>query len=155
MDFYVLPELTSALPNQNINIAAWEFPNNIILADPHFNEPGEVELIIGAEHYFDLLRDGRSRIAEDGPVLQNTVFGWVVSGRVPSRSTSAHVAVAQLNSAPTNRSDFVPWRPACRSGHPHELDACSTFGCTSKRCNRIRGTAENKLSISSSVHNCA
>ncbi|XP_038106487.1 uncharacterized protein LOC119766160 [Culex quinquefasciatus] len=155
MDFYVLPELTSALPNQNINTTAWEFPNNIILADPHFNEPGEVELIIGAEHYFDLLRDGRSRIAEDGPVLQNTVFGWIVSGRVPSRSTSANVTVAQLNSAPTNRSDSVPWRPACRPGHPQELDACSTFGCTSKHCNRIRGTAENKLSILSSAHNCA
>ncbi|KAL1377439.1 hypothetical protein pipiens_016261 [Culex pipiens pipiens] len=65
------------------------------------------------------------------------------------------VEVAQLNSAPTNRSDSVPWRPACRPGHPQELDACSTFGCTSKHCNRIRGTAENKLSISSSVHNCA
>ncbi|XP_038106163.1 uncharacterized protein LOC119765952 [Culex quinquefasciatus] len=104
MDFYVLPELTSALPNQNIDTTAWEFPNNIILADPHFNEPGEVELIIGAEHYFDLLRDGRSRIAEDGPVLQNTVVPAPIALEV-SWPPQGHPSKPQtVNTTPLSRS---------------------------------------------------
>lgn len=151
INFHVLPELTSELPNQNVDIAAWKLPDNIILADPSFNEPGEVDLIIGAEHYFDLLRDGRSNITDDGPVLQNTVFGWVVSGCVPRASTSLPVAAASR----TNRCTIESWRPAHRSSLPQQQETCSSFGCTSKRCTRIRQAAEHRLSVSRSTQNYA
>ncbi|XP_055632550.1 uncharacterized protein LOC129773023 [Toxorhynchites rutilus septentrionalis] len=83
MKFFVLPELTVSLPTSKINVSHWRFPEDIVLADPTFFEPGRVDIIIGAEHYYDLLEEGRMRLADDSPVLQNSVFGWIVSGSVP------------------------------------------------------------------------
>lgn len=88
MTFYVLPELTATLPARKINVVNWNFPSNITFADPQFHEPGRIDLIIGAEHYLDLLTDGREKIVDGGPTLQNTVFGWIVSGRAIDHSLS-------------------------------------------------------------------
>ncbi|XP_058817082.1 uncharacterized protein LOC131680381 [Topomyia yanbarensis] len=36
----------------------------------------------------DLLKDERQKATPSGPTLQNTVFGWIVSGRVPNSTNS-------------------------------------------------------------------
>lgn len=94
MSFYVLPELTATLPVQRVSIGQWKPPPNIVLADPQFCEPGQIDIIIGAEYFYDLLTDGRSKISEEGPTLQNTVFGWIVSGRISTQPTSPPQAVS-------------------------------------------------------------
>lgn len=53
-------------------------------------------MIIGAEYYLDLLQDGRFRHDEDGPTFQNTVFGWIVSGRISNSVISAGSPSASL-----------------------------------------------------------
>ncbi|XP_062538645.1 uncharacterized protein LOC134206917 [Armigeres subalbatus] len=58
-----------------------DFDKHLLMLDK-FHEPGCIDLIIGAVHYLDLLTDGRQKIADEGPSLQNTVFGWIVSGRI-------------------------------------------------------------------------
>ncbi|XP_062557800.1 uncharacterized protein LOC134222655 [Armigeres subalbatus] len=88
MSFYVLPELTTTLPAKKVNIGRWKPPSHMVLADPQFFEPGPIDVIIGAEFFFDLLTDGRNKIYEGGPTLQNTVFGWIVSGQISSRPTN-------------------------------------------------------------------
>ncbi|XP_053691586.1 uncharacterized protein LOC128740101 [Sabethes cyaneus] len=82
---HVLPKLTSVLPMQPVNIQTLAIPTNVTLADPRFYEPGPIDMIIGAECYYDLLIDGKIKLSQDGPTLQQTVFGWIVSGRVPGR----------------------------------------------------------------------
>lgn len=37
-------------------------------------------MILGAAHFFRILRCGRISLGNDLPLLQNTEFGWVVSG---------------------------------------------------------------------------
>jgi len=46
----VLPKLMKALPMRSLNIdkTRWQ---NYLLADPEFNKPGRVDLIIGANLY--------------------------------------------------------------------------------------------------------
>ncbi|XP_053687258.1 uncharacterized protein LOC128736793 [Sabethes cyaneus] len=78
MKFHVLNKVTSKIPLSPMN--QLEVPSEIILADPHFNVPGGVDLIIGAEYFYDLLCEGRRKLGESGPTLQNTTFGWIVSG---------------------------------------------------------------------------
>ncbi|XP_055644778.1 uncharacterized protein LOC129780484 [Toxorhynchites rutilus septentrionalis] len=39
-------------------------------------------MIIGVDSYYDLLLEGLIRLGSGQPVLQNTLLGWVVSGRV-------------------------------------------------------------------------
>ncbi|XP_065093228.1 uncharacterized protein LOC135713939 [Ochlerotatus camptorhynchus] len=81
LKFHVLSSVTRELPSNNIEVTEWHWPNDIVLADPQFNEPGVVDMIIGVDSYYDLLLDGFIRLGAGQPVLQNTLLGWVVSGR--------------------------------------------------------------------------
>ncbi|XP_065092739.1 uncharacterized protein LOC135713545 [Ochlerotatus camptorhynchus] len=81
LKFHVLSSVTRELPSNNIEVTEWPWLNDIVLADPQFNEPGVVDMIIGVDSYYDLLLDGFIRLGAGQPVLQNTLLGWVVSGR--------------------------------------------------------------------------
>lgn len=61
-----------------------EIPDNIQLADPEFCSSGEIHLLIGADRFWDLLSEGLVRLP-NGPYLQNTKFGWIISGIVHKR----------------------------------------------------------------------
>ncbi|XP_065086833.1 uncharacterized protein LOC135708660 [Ochlerotatus camptorhynchus] len=82
MQFNVLPKLTIPLPSEEVEISQWNLPEDMVLADPNFYQTLDIDMIIGAEHYMNLLCEGRFRLNEDGPTFQNSVFGWIVSGRV-------------------------------------------------------------------------
>ncbi|XP_039433435.1 uncharacterized protein LOC120415863 [Culex pipiens pallens] len=83
MRFHVLEKIASDLPVTPVDVSQMMLPCDIIFADPHFGKPGPIDMIIGAEFFFDLLAAGRHKIVEDGPTLQETLFGWIVSGKVP------------------------------------------------------------------------
>lgn len=78
----VLPQIISPQPSQSINIEEWPIPKTIVLADPNFNLPDKIDVLLGAEFYHQLLITGQITLGEDLPTLQNTVFGWVISGKV-------------------------------------------------------------------------
>lgn len=49
------------------------------LADNEFNISGDIDLLIGAQLFWDLLKNESHSLGKGLPVLQNTVFGWIVS----------------------------------------------------------------------------
>ncbi|GFU12111.1 integrase catalytic domain-containing protein [Trichonephila clavipes] len=57
-------------------------PNEIKLADYKFNIPGKIDVLLGAEIFYELLRPGQIYCGDSRLLLQNTVFGYVVSGSV-------------------------------------------------------------------------
>ncbi|XP_062707822.1 uncharacterized protein LOC134288108 [Aedes albopictus] len=96
LKFYILGEITRDLPSNSVDVSNWEWPSDIVLADPKFHEPASVDMIIGMEVYYDLLLEGFVKLGPGKPVLQKTTLGWVVSGRVglsqpPNRAVAAHV----------------------------------------------------------------
>ncbi|XP_039450509.1 uncharacterized protein LOC120429503 [Culex pipiens pallens] len=88
MRFHLLQKISSDLPATPVDVSQLMLPSDIILADPYFGEPGPIDMIIGAEFFLDLLSAGRRKIVEDGPTLQETVLGWIISGKVPASSPS-------------------------------------------------------------------
>ncbi|XP_058448777.1 uncharacterized protein LOC131428752 [Malaya genurostris] len=76
----VLPSITVKLPQSTTEARHWPIPKHIELADPTFAVSGDIDLILGAVHFFRILRYGRISLGDDLPLLQNTEFGWVVSG---------------------------------------------------------------------------
>ncbi|XP_053699001.1 uncharacterized protein LOC128745970 [Sabethes cyaneus] len=96
MQFYVLPKLTVSLPTLSFNLSEWNLPDSSFLADPGFNASGPIDIIIGAEYYLDLLREGKILATETGPTIQKTVFGWVVSGRVASGSINVPRSIVNI-----------------------------------------------------------
>ncbi|XP_047039720.1 uncharacterized protein LOC124644424 [Helicoverpa zea] len=86
MKCLVLNQITAQLPclgtTSNINI-----PDHVQLADSEFYSPSEIELLIGADKFWELLTDGLIRLSS-GPYLQNTQLGWVISGPLLNKKTS-------------------------------------------------------------------
>ncbi|XP_062713843.1 uncharacterized protein LOC134290680 [Aedes albopictus] len=94
--FYVLPQVTLNLPIRKIDSTSLQLPEDIALADPHFTEPGSVDVIIGAGLFFDLLLKEKFKLGEDGPVVQNTSLGWIVCGNLPIESDVLRPHVANV-----------------------------------------------------------
>lgn len=78
----VLPKICSDMPNAYIECHEWKHLANLKLADPHFNVPKEIELLLGADIFPLLLRNGRAHGKVNEPTAIETVFGWVLMGKV-------------------------------------------------------------------------
>lgn len=76
----VLPQITNALPLQTCNVTSLIIPPNIKLADPIFYKSGPIDVLIGADIFYELMCVGQIR-QHNLPTLQKTQLGWVVSGR--------------------------------------------------------------------------
>jgi len=50
-------------------------PKNIKLADPYFDEPQHVDLVLGADVFHDLLSVGQIKLDNNLPTLQKTLLG--------------------------------------------------------------------------------
>lgn len=92
---FVLPKISDKVPSHTFNISSWNIPPNINLADPDFNVPNEIDLLIGASLFWDLLTDGRIRLGKNSPGLQNTHLGWVISGTIPIPTLKSHCNLAK------------------------------------------------------------
>lgn len=81
----VLPKLTIDLPSASIDVTAWNITPGIQLADPTFHTCNSIDLVLGADVFYDIFNvSGRIHIGDSLPPLINSTFGWVVSGRAAS-----------------------------------------------------------------------
>jgi len=88
---YQVDLLCYVLSNMVTDLAAcvepkegWKLPANVLttLADPEFHKRRSVDLLIGGGAFFDILCAER-RIIDKGPLyLQNSQFGWIVTGEL-------------------------------------------------------------------------
>ncbi|XP_062534375.1 uncharacterized protein LOC134203540 [Armigeres subalbatus] len=88
LEFLVMRKPTASLPTVLINTAAWNMPN-VRLADPHFNIPSMIDIIIGGECYHEIHTGSRLSIGDGLPLLVDTRFGWTVSGKTTTNPTVA------------------------------------------------------------------
>lgn len=84
MQCFVLPSITNNVPGNKINISDLNIPSDICLADPHFYRPSAVDMIIGADLFWDLIGSEKIRLGTGKPILQDTRLGWLVSGPINS-----------------------------------------------------------------------
>lgn len=87
----VMKSLVAKLPSREIHYTKWPHIEGLILADPHFNRSGPIDVILGAEVYGDILRSGVKKGPNGTPTAQNTELGWLLVGKAynkPELSTS-------------------------------------------------------------------
>lgn len=90
---HVMKKLTSAMPASEVPFdVAPDFEAlsqyTSFLADPTFNQPGEIDIILGNDYYPQIAKPGLLSSGQ-GLLAQNTNFGWVISG--PVRDQPNHV----------------------------------------------------------------
>ncbi|XP_017482625.1 PREDICTED: uncharacterized protein LOC108371551 isoform X2 [Rhagoletis zephyria] len=79
LDVLIAQELMSKLPAEEAIIK--KIPNNIELADPNFNVPKEVDILIGYElTYGDLFEGEKISLNENNLIAHKTKLGWVITG---------------------------------------------------------------------------
>ncbi|XP_024881163.1 uncharacterized protein LOC112460613 [Temnothorax curvispinosus] len=85
----VIPEITGSLPNSRINVADISIPLNIKLADPRFYIPDRVDILIGADWFWNLLCVGQIKIGKSQLTMQKTKLGWIAAGPLVGSSVTS------------------------------------------------------------------
>ncbi|KYN02131.1 hypothetical protein ALC62_07059 [Cyphomyrmex costatus] len=80
LDCLVVEKITQDLPDNMVDRNCLQIPKNAPLADPQFDKPSSIDMLLGAEIFFDLLTVGIVKSAGNQPAWQNTHLGWIVSG---------------------------------------------------------------------------
>ena len=74
------------MPSMALDSNHFKNPNNILLADPEFQRLADVDILIDAKFYYDLLGTRKIRLPGQSVVLQETDMGWIVARRyIPPR----------------------------------------------------------------------
>lgn len=84
----ILPRICTNIPSGIISIESWSHIKNVPLADPTFYKPGSIQILIGADLFADIIQDGRIfGNNSNEPMLLNTVFGYIIMGKIDSNYT--------------------------------------------------------------------
>ncbi|KAL0851491.1 hypothetical protein ABMA28_007284 [Loxostege sticticalis] len=92
---HIVKNITTKLPQHYVNFSKLSIPKNVMLADKDFFIPSEICLLLGADVYFKTILDGNLRL-ESGPMLQNTLFGYVVGGNVKCQKSVSETSNVTL-----------------------------------------------------------
>ncbi|XP_043466286.1 uncharacterized protein LOC122501086 [Leptopilina heterotoma] len=100
LEFLVIPRICNSLPLEYINRNQIEIQKNIKLADPEFHIPKEVDALLGAEIFYDLISVGQIKLSKQSAVLQKTKLGWVLAGKigqaVQNKRTHCHLSLENI-----------------------------------------------------------
>ncbi|XP_076299586.1 uncharacterized protein LOC143218338 [Lasioglossum baleicum] len=82
IDCLVIDRITDEMPNIPLNKVNILIPRGVRPADPDFQRPGRIDLLIGAGMFWDLLCIGQFKVGVGSLMWQKTRLGWVLGGSV-------------------------------------------------------------------------
>ncbi len=78
----IVPKVTCDLPLQGASgVKSLPHIKELQLADPHFDKPGRIDLLVGCNILRDILDSEIRRGDKLQPIARKTTFGWVIMGR--------------------------------------------------------------------------
>lgn len=81
---FVVPHITQLIPTSQINCNCFSIPSHIHLADSTFSMPSEVQMLLGADIFWDVLLHNHIALGRNKPTLIETTLGWLVTGSIQS-----------------------------------------------------------------------
>lgn len=90
----VLKNLTRHSPAPVSQPDSWTQFADLTLADTDLTSSDPIDILIGADLYGSVILDGIRRVP-GGPIAQNTLFGWVLSGPVTASAARARTIIVQ------------------------------------------------------------
>jgi len=91
----VVPKMTGNIPSKYISNTG-HIPQDINLKNSLFWSPQKIDILVGATHFYELMCERQVKPKVNGPIFQETRFGWIVSGSLPMYKRNAepvnHVA---------------------------------------------------------------
>ncbi|XP_055905950.1 uncharacterized protein LOC129941360 [Eupeodes corollae] len=83
VEAFILNQITSKTPPLPLDLDRSLLLNELRLADPGFNVPGPIDILLGSDKAWSILLDGRRLDNNDNLIAHNTIFGWVITGKCP------------------------------------------------------------------------
>ncbi|XP_077268718.1 uncharacterized protein LOC143900848 [Temnothorax americanus] len=84
----VTDQVTNKLPAYNLKRDNFDIPRNLKLADPNFHKAADIDILLGAEFFWELMCVGQIKALHKHPTLQKTRLGWILAGRLNNSSAS-------------------------------------------------------------------
>ncbi|XP_026333270.1 uncharacterized protein LOC113240236 [Hyposmocoma kahamanoa] len=109
---HVLSKLTTFLPSSKVFVQALPTLPSIELADPSFDTPNRIDILLGAEVYSQILLEGLIRGSSGSVVAQHTRLGWILSGKIHSENQEINhgetcLNVVNLHLAQSNENELL------------------------------------------------
>lgn len=127
----ILPRICSNQPTSPLLISSWNHIQNLNLADPDFDKPGPVDVLLGADLFPYIIQGGRVCGYDNEPVALNTIFGFILMGNVKNNYVNSNfqsfLCQVELRSLNNIMSKF--WEMENIPTKPHispEDDLCET-----------------------------
>ncbi|XP_072944068.1 uncharacterized protein [Epargyreus clarus] len=98
----ILPVITKNLPPTSINSMHIPIPSGVQLADPTFNIPSAIDILVGAEIFWEVVGSNHIDLGRKQPILCESKLGWIVSGSLSVRPRSAHSHFSNFSSMRAN-----------------------------------------------------
>ncbi|GFW22080.1 uncharacterized protein TNCV_1632121 [Trichonephila clavipes] len=106
LDMLVVKKITDFIPQKALEINS-DFYNFVELADSKFNVPGKIDLLLGANIFYELLKPERIKIKDSQLLLVNSVFGYIVTGNLDSiNETKVHCGLIRDEDLNKNLEKF-------------------------------------------------
>lgn len=94
--------LTEKLPLTKFNKSLFTIPKSIQLGDENYNEPKQIDVLLGAEIFYELIGSGKLKLGNHLPVIQETLLGWVISDNLAFLESKNQKTVCNISHVSNN-----------------------------------------------------
>ncbi|XP_073942509.1 uncharacterized protein [Choristoneura fumiferana] len=98
IDAIILPKITSDLPTAHIPVNIVENYDNLFLADPTFYQRSPIDIILSGDIFPHIYTGNKIFFNSNMPTALNSVFGYVITGRLAVPASSDGDVVASTTS---------------------------------------------------------
>ena len=107
----VLPSITNNLPAESFDISSLNIPKNIFLSDPQLNFSSQIDILLGAQYYLQLIEPIKFIRSPHFPIIQETKLGFILADNLPfnvdmTKPVSSFIACEDNNAISSQLKDF-------------------------------------------------
>ncbi|XP_046602602.1 uncharacterized protein LOC107219039 [Neodiprion lecontei] len=103
----ILPKLTLYGNNVEASRREWSHIKGLDLADPDFEASDPIDVLLGADIYAQIMDTGLRKGGRNQPIVQKTIFGWILSGTTSASNASTNTTVSHHCSTKDSLSSMV------------------------------------------------
>lgn len=130
IDTIILSQICSNLPSSPLVPEQCEHIQNLTLADPTWNKPGSIDMLLGADIYSSIIRSGIVSAQGTQLVAINTIFGFMLLGPIscsPPSINSFFVSVDLISDSTLKAFWEIEEVPSKNHVSPEDQQAESIF----------------------------
>lgn len=138
-DFFIIKQITEALPTRTVAKADYKHLRGLDLADPKFWKPGKIDALLGVQTFAKIIQEGVRKGHATAPVALKTIFGWVLLGSTSKRHTKDTTALT-ITTCDTRLEDQLK-----KFWEIEEVAAIPMFTEKEKECQRMYNLTTHRL----------